>query len=286
MSTAAYADLRPLLFSIAYRMVGAVGEAEDIVQEAFLRYHRRAGEAESARAWLTTVTTRLAIDHLRSARVKREAYVGPWLPEPIVTDPGEDPAARTELTDSLSVAFLAVLERLSPVERAVFLLREVFDYGYDEIAAIVERSEDNCRQIFVRARRHVETERPRFPVSREQEEELTSRFLAAAREGDADGLMKLLAEDAAAYTDGGGKAQAASQPVHGRRAVARFMVLIASRTPPGGMTVRPVEIGGRPGRLLADGDGRPLGTLVLDVAEGAIRRVDLVVNPDKLTRLP
>jgi RNA polymerase sigma-70 factor, ECF subfamily len=284
MATAAYANLRPLLFSIAYRMVGTVGEAEDIVQEAFLRYHRREGEPESARAWLTTVTTRLAIDHLRSARVKREAYVGPWLPEPIVSDPAEDPAARTELTDSLSVAFLAVLERLTPVERAVFLLREVFDYGYDEIAAIVERGEDNCRQIFVRARRHVEDERPRFPVSREQQDELTNRFLAAARDGDVDGLMKLLAEDAAAYTDGGGRAQAASRPVHGRRAVARFMALIASRTPPSGLDLREVEINSRPGRLLFDGEGNLIGALVLDLAEGAIRRVDIVVNPDKLGR--
>jgi RNA polymerase sigma-70 factor (ECF subfamily) len=285
MATASYAELRPLLFSIAYRMVGAVGEAEDIVQEAFLRYHRRGGEPGSARAWLTTVTTRLAIDHLRSARAKREAYVGPWLPEPIVTDPTEDPAAQSERADSLSIAFLAVLERLSPVERAVFLLREVFDYGYGEIAEIVERSEDNCRQIFARARKHVEAERPRFVVSREQQEELTNRFLAASREGDVEGLMKLLAEDAAAYTDGGGKARAASRPVHGRRAVARFMALIASRTPPSGLVVREVEINGRPGRLLFDGEGNAIGALVLDLADGAIRRVDFVVNPDKLSRV-
>jgi RNA polymerase sigma-70 factor (ECF subfamily) len=283
MATAEYAELRPLLFSIAYRMVGSAGEAEDIVQEAFLRLHRREGEpVESARAWLTAVVTRLAIDHLRSARVQREAYVGPWLPEPIATD--ADPAVRAEQDDSLSIAFIAVLERLSPVERAVFLLREVFDYGYGEIAEIVGKSEDNCRQIFTRARRHVEAERPRFVVSRSEQEELTERFLAAAQNGDVDGLASLLAQDAVAYTDGGGKARAASQAIRGVRAVARFIALIAGRAEPG-TTIRAADINGRPGRILIDPAGRPIGALVLDVADGAISRVDLVVNPDKLTRL-
>jgi RNA polymerase sigma-70 factor, ECF subfamily len=283
MATAEYAELRPLLFSIAYRMVGSVGEAEDLVQEAFLRLHRREGEpVESARAWLTAVVTRLAIDHLRSARVQREAYVGPWLPEPIATD--ADPAVRAEQDDSLSIAFIAVLERLSPVERAVFLLREVFDYGYGEIAEIVGKSEDNCRQIFTRARRHVEAERPRFVVSRSEQEELTERFLAAAQNGDVDGLASLLAQDAVAYTDGGGKTRAASQPVHGALAIARFMALIAGRAEPG-TDVRAADINGRPGRILIDPGGRPIGALVLDVADGAIRRIDLVVNPDKLARL-
>jgi RNA polymerase sigma-70 factor (ECF subfamily) len=278
-----YAELRPLLFSIAYRMVGSAGEAEDLVQEAFLRFHRREGEpVESARGWLTTVVTRLAIDHLRSARVQREAYVGPWLPEPIATEPG--PAEQAEQDDSLSIAFIAVLERLSPVERAVFLLREVFDYGYGEIAEIVGKSEDNCRQIFTRARKHVETERPRFVVSRRQQEELTERFIAAAQNGDVDDLATMLAQDAVAYTDGGGKARAASRPVHGAVGIARFMALIATRAEPG-MEIRAADINGRPGRVLLDAAGTAIGALVLDVADGAIRRVDFIVNPDKLARV-
>ena len=286
MAAAEYAELRPLLFSIAYRMTGTAGDAEDIVQEAFLRYHRRDEEAvvETPRAWLTTVTTRLAIDHLRSARVRREAYVGPWLPEPIATDVAEDPSARAELTDSLSLAFLAVLERLSPVERAVFLLREVFDYGFEEIAPIVERSEDNCRQLLVRARRHVDAERPRFPVSRERQEELTERFLAACMSGDVEALEAILAADAAAYTDGGGKARAASSAVVGARAVARFMALIASRASEGDQ-VRLAEINGRPGRLLVNAAGTVFGALVLEVDGDVVRRVDLVVNPEKLGRV-
>jgi RNA polymerase sigma-70 factor (ECF subfamily) len=280
-----HAELRPLLFSIAYRMLGSAGEAEDIVQEAYLRFHRREGEqVESARAWLTTVVTRLAIDHLRSARVQREAYVGPWLPEPIAIDSEADPAVRAEADDSLSIAFIAVLERLSPVERAVFLLREVFDYGYGEIAEIVGKSADNCRQIFTRARRHVEAERPRFVVTRREQEELTERFLAAAQNGDVDDLASMLAEDAVAYTDGGGKARAASRPVHGALGIARFVVLIAGRAE-AGMEIRYADINGRPGRVLTDAAGNPIGALVLDVADGAIRRVDFVVNPDKLGRV-
>jgi RNA polymerase sigma-70 factor (ECF subfamily) len=283
---AEYAQLRPLLFSIAYRMTGTAGDAEDIVQEAFLRYHGRDEETvvETPRAWLTTVTTRLAIDHLRSARVRREAYVGPWLPEPIATDVADDPGAQAELTDSLSLAFLAVLERLSPVERAVFLLREVFDYGFEEIARIVEKSEANCRQLLVRARRHVDAERPRFPVSPERREELTDRFLAACTSGDVEGLTAMLAADAAAYTDGGGKARAASKAVVGARAVARFMALIASRAEEG-VEVRAAEINGQPGRLLVDAAGAVIGALVLDVDGDRVRRVDLVVNPEKLGRV-
>ena len=277
-------DLRPLLFSIAYRMVGVAGEAEDIVQEALLRLHL-ADEPDDPRAWLTTVTTRLAIDHLRSARVRREAYIGPWLPEPVATDTRTDPAASAELDDTLSIAFLAVLEQLTPVERAVFLLREVFDYGYAEIAEIVERSEDNCRQIFVRARRHLEGERPRFPVTREAHEELTGRFLAAVGAGDIDGLMAMLAQDAVAYTDGGGKARAASQAVRGAASIARFLALIATRGPEG-LAIVAAELGGRPARLLIDGEGVVIGALELDPgADGLVRRVDLVVNPEKLARL-
>jgi RNA polymerase sigma factor (sigma-70 family) len=203
-------ELRPLLFSIAYRMIGSVSEAEDIVQEAFLRYHRaQPTDVESPKAYLSAVTTRLAIDHLRSARARREEYVGPWLPEPLLIDEGAgDPSAHAELADSLSFAFLVLLERLSPVERAAFLLREVFAYPDDEIAEVIGKSEANTRQLVSRARRHADAERPRFEVDREAHEELTDRFIEATQNGDTEGLIELLAEDVYTYTDGGGKAQA------------------------------------------------------------------------------
>src|SRR5919201_2733309 len=210
-------ELRPLLFSIAYRMIGSVSEAEDIVQEAFLRYHRaQPTDVENPKAYLSEVTTRVAIDHLRSARARREEYVGPWLPEPLLVDEhAPDPSEQAELADSLSLAFLVLLERLSPVERAAFLLREVFDYPYDEIAEIIDRSEDNARQLVTRARRHVDEERPRFDADRRAQEELTERFMAATMDGDTEGLIELLAADVVAYTDGGGKVQAARKPLHG-----------------------------------------------------------------------
>src|SRR5215210_858492 len=214
--TAAFEQLRPLAFSIAYRMLGSVAEAEDVVQEAFLRLHRT-DAVEHPKAFLTTVTTRLAIDQLRSARARRETYPGPWLPEPVVTDSRPD-------DDSISMALLVTLERLSPVERAVFLLHDVFDYGYDEIAEIVGKSRDNTRQIALRARRHVEAERPRFDPSREAREALAGRFFAAVRDGDLEGLVALLAEDAVATGDGGGKAAARKTPLHGGAKIARFML--------------------------------------------------------------
>jgi RNA polymerase sigma-70 factor (ECF subfamily) len=281
-------ELRPLLFSIAYRMIGSVSEAEDIVQEAFLRYHRaRPGDVENPKAYMSAVTTRLAIDHLRSARARREEYVGPWLPEPLLTDESApDPAEQAELADSLSLAFLVLLERLSPVERAAFLLREVFSYPYDEIAGVIGKSEANARQLVTRARRHVDAERPRFDVSREAHEELTDRFVAATQEGDVEGLIALLAADAFTYTDGGGKAQAPRKTLHGRERVARFMVAI---TRPGGgaegVTLHPVDVNGRPGRLALDADGNPVGVLSLDVADGLVQAVRIVVNPDKLGHL-
>src|SRR5919106_103237 len=222
-----YEDLRPLLFSIAYRMVGSASDAEDIVQEAFLRFHQESGKGtdiESPKAWLSTVTTRLAINHLQSARVRRESYVGTWLPEPVITDSESEGARHAETADSLSLAFLVLLESLGPVERAVFLLREVFDYGYDEIAAVVGRSEDNCRQIAVRARRQVEAKRPRFEASRKKREELSRRFFDAVMGRDADGLIRLLAADVVAYGDGGGKAPAFPRPVFGREKVARVLL--------------------------------------------------------------
>src|SRR5438309_1697653 len=224
---APYEELRPLLFSIAYRMVSSVSEAEDIVQEAFLRIHRAETEGtkvDSPKAYLSAVVTRLGIDHLKSARARREQYVGQWLPEPLLTDSAPDAAAQAETADSLSLAFLVLLESLTPVERAVFLLREVFEYDYEEIATIVGKSEENCRQLAVRARRQLEEKKPRFEASGRRRQELAARFFAAASEGDTEGLIGLLAADVVAYADGGGKATAFPRPVFGRDRVARLLL--------------------------------------------------------------
>jgi RNA polymerase sigma-70 factor (ECF subfamily) len=284
----AYQELRPLLFSIAYQMVGSASEAEDLVQEAYLRFHRAvAGGAEvaSPKAYLSAVTTRLAIDHLRSARARREQYVGAWLPEPLVTGEDADPAGHAETADSLSLAFLVLLERLSPVQRAVFLLHEVFGYGYAEIGGLVGRSEDNCRQIAARARRHIEAGRPRFEASRREREELARRFFAAIDQGDTEGLVDLLAADAVIYGDGGGKAPAVTVPVHGAERVARFLLGLARRGRAVGMVVTPAEINGHPGALILDPAGRLLGVLALDIADGRVQTVRSIVNPDKLGHL-
>lgn len=280
--------LRPLLFSIAYRMVGSVSEAEDLVQEAYLRFHRSTTsgeEIESPKAYLSATVTRLAIDHLRSARVRREQYVGPWLPEPLLTDEAPDPSEHAETADSLSMAFLVLLETLSPVERAVFLLREVFGFGYDEIARVVHKSEDNSRQIAARARRHVEARRPRFEVSRRQKDELARRFFAAVGEGDVDGLMDLLAADVVAMGDGGGKAPASRQPLHGRERVARYFAGVARWLRGAGVQIRPVEINGQPGAIASDRDGRVVSVFSLEIAEGRVQTIRGIVNPDKLRHL-
>ena len=284
----AYRELRPLLFSIAYRMVGSVSEAEDLVQEAFLRFHRAVSggeEVESAKAYLSAVTTRLAIDHLRSARVRREQYVGDWLPEPLVTGEAEDPAVQAETADTLSLAFLVLLERLSPVQRAVFLLHEVFGYGYAEIAGLVGRSEDNCRQIAARARRHVEAGRPRFEASRRQREELARRFFAAIDQGDTEGLVGMLATDAVLHGDGGGKAPALAGPLHGAERIARFLVGLARRGRGAGIGYAPAEINGHPGLLTLDPAGRLVGVLAVDIADGRVQTVRSIINPDKLRHL-
>jgi RNA polymerase sigma-70 factor (ECF subfamily) len=285
-----YQELRPLMFSIAYRMLGSASEAEDVVQEAFLRYHRESsgGTAiDSPKAYLSTITTRLAIDQLRSARVRRERYVGTWLPEPVVTDAESDAATQAETADSLSMAFLVLLESLTPVERAVFLLRDVFDYGYDEIAAVVGRSEQNCRQIAVRARRQVEAKRPRFEVDRRSREDLARRFFEAVTEGDEDGLLGLLAQDVVAYGDGGGKAPAAlPHPVYGRERVARLMVGAAARGQQLGVRGASfVEINGQPGAVFVDEDDLPLVAVSLDIADGVVQTIRAVGNPDKLHHL-
>jgi RNA polymerase sigma-70 factor (TIGR02957 family) len=279
-------ELRPLMFSIAYRMLGSVAEAEDVTQEAFLRLHRDTTRPASPEAYAATITTRLAIDHLRSARVRRERYVGRWLPEPLLTTGEEyDPAVRAEVTDSLSLAFLAVLERLSPVERAVFLLREVFSYDYAEIAEIVGKTPQNCRQILTRARAHVEQARPRFVVSNAQRDALAERFFAACRDGDLAGLERLLAEDVEFHGDGGGKAPAVRRPVIGRVQVARFTLGLVRQARHYALRIEPVVVNGQPGALVVDAEDRILSVLALDVAGDRIRGIYNVLNPDKLRHL-
>jgi RNA polymerase sigma-70 factor (ECF subfamily) len=280
-----YEELRPLLFSIAYRMVGSASEAEDIVQEAFLRYHDETSKGvdiESPKAWLSTVTTRLAINHLQSARVRRESYVGTWLPEPLVTDTESEVVRHAETADSLSLAFLVLLESLGPVERAVFLLHDVLEYGYDEIAAVVGKSEDNCRQIALRARRQIEAKKPRFEASRQKREELSRRFFDAVVAGDTEGLTHLLAADVVAYADGGGKARAFPSPVYGCEKVARLFIRARGLAVAG---VRHVEVNGQPGALLLDPDGRTVVVMSLDIADGLVQTVRAVSNPDKLRHL-
>jgi len=284
-----YQELRPLLFSIAYRMLGSATDAEDIVQESFLRYHRetaRGTAVDSPKAYLSAVTTRLSIDHLRSARVRRESYVGTWLPEPLLTDTESDAARHAETADSLSLGFLVILESLTPVERAVFLLREVFDYGYDEIAAVVGKSEDNCRQIAVRARRQVQGGKPRFEASRTRREELARRFFQAASEGDTEGLVGLLAADVVAYADGGGKAVAFPRPVHGRERVARLLLGRVGRGERLGVSgMRLAEINGQPGALFFGAAGELVVAVSLDIADDLIQTLRAVSNPDKLRHL-
>jgi RNA polymerase sigma-70 factor (ECF subfamily) len=282
-------ELRPASFAIAYRMLGSVSEAEDVVQEALLRVHRSLDAGEeiaSPRAFVATVTTRLAINELRSARARRERYVGEWLPEPIITDGVDDPARHAETADSLSVAMLVLLESLSPEQRAVLLLHDVFDYGYPEIAAIVGKSEDNVRQLAVRARRHVEERRPRFQTTREQRDELARRFFAAAEQGDLAGLETLLAHDVELTGDGGGKVPALARTLRGRTRVARLLVNwfhLASRTP--GVSLRPVEVNGGPGALFLDEQERLIGVCALEIAGGQVTSINSIVNPDKLTHL-
>jgi RNA polymerase sigma-70 factor (TIGR02957 family) len=281
-----YADLRPAAFAVAYRMLGSVSEAEDAVQEAFLRFHRAEQEGErieSPRAYLTAVVSRLCIDQLRSARVRRERYVGDWLPEPLVDD---DPARHAEMADSLSLAFLVLLESLSPEQRAAFLLREVFDYPYEEIASIVGTSAANARQLVTRARRHVDERRPRYEASRERREALADRFFAPIGEGDVKGLEDLLAQDVVLQGDGGGKAPALARALHGRDRVLRTISAWLRAAPRfGTFTLRRVEVNGQPGAITFDADGRVINVFAVDVADGQIQAIRSIVNPDKLGHL-
>jgi RNA polymerase sigma-70 factor (ECF subfamily) len=291
---AAFEQLRPLMFSIAYRMLGTVSEAEDIVQEAFLRYHQAlsvSGEPDSPKAYLSAVTTRLCIDHLRSARVRRESYVGEWLPEPLVTGPpvlghpAADPAELAEQSDSLSMAFLLLLERLSPVERAVFLLHDVFSYGYDETARIVGRSEASCRQLAHRARQHVDASRPRFEASEDKRDELAARFFDAANRGDLDGLVTMLAAEVTVYGDSGGVPPSWPRPVSGRIKVGRLLAGIADQLRDVGGSLRPVHVNGQPGALAVDPDGNLIAVLQLDIADGQVQTIRSIINRDKLRHL-
>jgi RNA polymerase sigma-70 factor (TIGR02957 family) len=282
-------QLRRSAFAIAYRMLGSVSEAEDVVQEGFLRLHltREGGERiESPRAYLSTVVSRLSLDHLRSARRRRETYVGEWLPEPLVTSADDDPAHKAEMADSLSLAFLVLLESLSPEQRAAYLLRDVFDEPYDQIAEIIGTSEQNARQLAARARRHVDERRPRFEASCEQREQLATRFFAAAQEGDLEGLEKLLAHDVVLHGDGGGKAPALKRALHGRARVARtLMAGLRATTHIGGITSRREQLNGQPGAIFSDRDGRLIAVTILDVADGQIQSVSSIANPDKLRHL-
>jgi RNA polymerase sigma-70 factor (ECF subfamily) len=287
-----YEQYRPLMFSIAYRMLGTASEAEDVVQEAFLRYHRaESGEnagngISSPKAYLSAVTTRLCIDYLRSARARREAYLGEWLPEPLLTDDSApDPAGLAEQADSLSMAFLLLLERLTPVERAVFLLHDVFGYDYDEISAIVKKSPDNCRQLALRARRHVNEQKPRFEASRSKREELATRFFSAVGGGDMDGLVSMLAADVVVYGDSGGIPPSWPRPIVGRDPVSRLLVGIANQMQQIGVTIQLAEFNGQAGARLVGPDGRLISVFVLDIADGQVQTVRSVINPDKLQHL-
>jgi RNA polymerase sigma-70 factor, ECF subfamily len=277
-----FEELRPLLFAIAYRILGSVAEAEDAVQETWLRYESSPTQPTSTKAFLSAVVTRVSIDVLRSARVRRETYVGQWFPEPLLTDPYEDPARSAELADSVSMAALLLLERLTPLERAVFVLREVFGFGFPEVAVAVGRSEAACRQLAVRARRHMDVGRPRFEADRREREELAARFFDALRDGDVDGLRELLAADVQMVGDGGGKAPALPKSVIGADNVARLLASIFPVLAKIDARVEQREVNGQPGAIVHDRDGKVVGTLTLDTLDGQIQTIRAVANPDKL----
>jgi RNA polymerase sigma-70 factor (ECF subfamily) len=282
-------QMRSSAFAVAYRMLGSVSEAEDVVQETLIRVvqaQRGGVQIESPRAYAVTVATRLAIDELRSARAQRERYVGDWLPEPVLEDPEADPAGHAEMADSLSLALLVLLESLSPEQRAVLLLHDVFDYGYEEIATIIGKSEDNARQLASRARRHVEQRRPRFDTDRERREALAREFFAAARDGDLAGLEALLASDVVLQGDGGGKAPALARTLHGRSRVAHtLMAWVRQLQRLADGELRQVVVNGQPGALVLDRDGGLISVWALDIADGQIQGVRSVINPDKLRHL-
>jgi RNA polymerase sigma-70 factor, ECF subfamily len=280
--TEEFEELRPLLFSIAYRILGSVTEAEDAVQDTWLRYESSPTRPTSAKAFLSAVVTRISIDVLRSARVRREEYRGDWFPEPLLTDPYEDPARSAELADSVSMAALLLLERLSPLERAVFVLREVFGFSFPEVASAVGRSEAACRQLAVRARRHMDAGRPRFEPDRQERETLAARFFHALREGDVDGLRELLAADVQLAGDAGGKVPALARTIIGADKVARVLASVFPWLVQIDVTFEPRELNGQPGAIFRDRDRNVLFTLTLDMLGGQIQTIRSVSNPDKL----
>lgn len=282
---AEFEQLRPLLFAIAYRILGSVAEAEDAVQETWLRWDTSAAVPASTKAFLSAVVTRISIDVLRSARTQRETYIGPWLPEPLLTDPYQDPVHAAELADSLSTAALLLLERLSPLERAVFVLRDVFGFEFTEIASAVGRSEAACRQLAVRARHHMDGGRPRFEADRAERDVLAARFFDALRHGSVEQLRQLLAADVQAIGDSGGKAPALAKSVTGADNVARVLASIFSRLTAIDATVQPREINGQPGAIVHDRDGKIINTVTVDVLSGQIHTIRFMLSPDKLAHL-
>lgn len=277
-----------LLFALAYRLVGTVSDAEDLVQETFWRWQRVQTEGQtplsSPKSWLTTTLTHLCIDHLRSARVQREEYLGPWLPEPVLTTGEDDPANHAVLADTLSLAFLTVLERLNPVERAIFLLHDLFGYTFAEIVPIVGKSEANCRQLGRRAREHVLAQRPRFAPDAAERERLTTQFLRTCQEGDLAGLITTLAEEITIWSDGGGQAPAARKPVRGAAKAAMFMLHLVELGASNAYRYEVAQINGQPGILVFAGE-QLYSAVVLDIADGAIREIDIQINPMKLWAL-
>lgn len=270
-----------MLFGVAYRMLGSVADAEDVLQDAYLRWQDVDRSAvRSAEAFLTTVVVRLSLDELGSARARRETYVGPWLPEPLLVDES-DPAAASELADTLSMAFLVLLETLSPLERAAFLLREVFGYDYDEIASMLDKQPAACRQLVARSRRHVEERRQRYDADRKRGTELAHTFLAACLSGDLDGMLALLAEDATLWTDGGGVVKAARRAIVGARKAARFLIAVTPNVP-ATATIHDAVVNGQPGVLIVDGGAAYL-TMSFDVLDGRIAGIRVVSNPEKLS---
>jgi RNA polymerase sigma-70 factor (ECF subfamily) len=280
--TEEFTELRPLLFAIAYRILGSVSEAEDAVQESWLRYESSTTEPVSPKAFLSAVVTRVAIDVLRSSRVRREVYVGNWFPEPLLDDPYDDPERAVELADSVSMASLLLLERLSPLERAVFVLREVFAFGFADIADAVGRSEAACRQLAVRARRHMDAGRPRFEADRREREELASRFFDALRAGEVDGLRELLAADVQMLGDGGGKAPQWANAISGADNVTRVIATFLPWFFEVDGQIEPRLLNRQPGAIFRDRDGRVLNTWSLDILDGRIQAIRTVLNPDKL----
>lgn len=283
MSESVFQTHRPRLFALAYRMLGSVADAEDVLQDAYLRWHESQADVESPAAFLRTTVTRLCIDRLRSAKVRREQYVGPWLPEPLETTTVPSAEQQAELAETVTVGFLLLLEKLTPVQRAVFLLHDVFDYSYEEIAPVVQRSVANCRQLARRARMQLAQERP--PANRHMETDLplVEKFLSACRSGDTSQLIGLLADDAVLVSDGGGKATAARRPIVGAEAIAKFLVGVTKRSP-SGTSFKLAFLNGQPAVIIRDQHAVQTA-YTFEIVDGRVRRLFVMRNPEKLTKL-